>query len=152
MKYTNKFLLFFSFVLVLPLPLMGPIAVARTSRATVRQADKSWQQFYAAFRATVNRRDKIVLKRMMASRFDWAMDGYVSSEQALQNIGRIVGWDKFWLSAKNAMARRVEKCNNTASMNPHSGYCAYARSPRAMALVFERTSDGNWYWSAFPGD
>ncbi len=112
----------------------------------------SWQPFWNAFRSAVSRRDKVALKRMMASQFDWALDGYISPEEALQNIGKIVGWNKFWLSAKKAVATKPEKCSNTPSMNNHSGYCVYARSPFPMQLVFERGSDGNWYWSAFPGD
>jgi hypothetical protein len=136
---------------VVLLALTTPLAFGQPSRATSAHANKGWQQFYTAFRAAVHKRDKTALKRMMASRFDWAMDGYVSSEQAFQNIGRIVGWETFCLSAKHAMARRVEKCNNTASVSPHSGYCAYARSPRATAFLFELSSDGNRYSSAFPG-
>lgn len=129
------------------------VALSQPPGATSAQIDdKRWQNFYSAFRAAVNTRNKVALRKMMAARFDWAMDGYVSREQALHNIGRMVGWTNFWLSAKKAMATKAEHCTNTGNMNPHSGYCCYARSPHPMAFVFEPGPDGKWYWSAFPGD
>jgi hypothetical protein len=144
---TKLRILFFMAFLLIPVT-----AFAQTSRTSaMANKGEGFQSFYAKFRLAVNRRDSVALRQLMGSRFDWATDGYVSGDQAFQYIGQIIGWKRFWPSARRAVSTKPKKCQYTL-INQHSGYCVSARSPAPLNLVFERSSDGNWYWSALPGD
>ena len=69
-----------------------------------------FQKFYAKFRSVVAGRDQAALREMMPERFQWALDGQVSREQAFKNIGDMIGWPKFWQSAQNAAAKQAVRC------------------------------------------
>lgn len=111
----------------------------------------NWAAFWSAFRAGVNRSDRGALSQMMASQFDWATDGYISREEAIENIRKIIGWKRFWLAAKRAVATKPSACDFTL-INHHSGYCVSAHAPFPLQLVFELGHDGTSHWSALPGD
>jgi hypothetical protein len=61
-----------------------------STTASAQTKGDGFQAFYIKFRSAINSRNKTALKELMASRFDWAMDGYVSREAALQNIGALL--------------------------------------------------------------
>jgi hypothetical protein len=128
------------------------VAVFKPPNIVSSQAtNNDFHAFFTKFRSAVKSQNKIALEKLMSSQFDWAAEGYVSREEAMQYIDQIVGWKNFWLSAKKAVSTKPKKCETSSSSNYHSGYCVYAKSPYEMELVFERGSDGNWYWTAFPG-
>src|SRR5947209_1621046 len=94
-----------------------------------------FQLFLSRYRAAVNTQNKTALEGLISARFDWALDGYVSRDEAMRNIGTIVGWSKFWRSAKRAVVTKPQRCSHTLNLNNHSGYCVYARTPFPVQLV-----------------
>ena len=114
-------------------------------------AADGFEDFYRQFRTVVASRDRAALKDTMSSKFEWAMDGFVSRDQALKYIAEIIGWQKFWQSARTAVARKPTLCK-PPYCNYRSGYHAWAKSPFPVELLFERGSDGKWRWTGIIGE
>lgn len=132
---TNQIVL--SFVL---LALTTPLAFGQPSRATSAQADKSWQQFYAAFRSAVNKRDRPGLKRMMARHFELhggGVDG--TSAEWIQTIDKQNGW--------RGLERSVASGTKPLKLNKRP-----ARVTNDNYAIFEFGADGKWRWTGIMGD
>ena len=110
-----------------------------------------FEDFYRGFGAVVRRRDRVALKEIMSSRFEWAMDGFISRDGAMRNIAEIIGWQKFWQSAQKAAAKKAVLCK-PPYCNYKPGYHSWVRSPFPIELMFERGSDGKWRWTGLLGD
>ena len=115
------------------------------------QASNSFEEFYARFREAVNRRDGAALRGLMSQKFQWALDGYVTRDQALANITSIIGWDKFWQSVQKAVASAARPCQQPYCEG-RPGYHASALSPFPLEVLFEQDSSGKWWWTAVLGD
>jgi hypothetical protein len=130
----------------------SPGAAQQTSilPSTIPKPD-GFNEFYAKFRTVVRRRDRIALQALMAARFEWALDGYTTRDEALKNIGQIFGWEEFWQSAANAVAKQAELCGRSYCNN-RAGYRTWAKARVPLEIMFERDSESQWHWTAVLGD
>ena len=115
------------------------------------KSQSNFESFYARFRSVIHRRDQAALREVMSPHFEWAMDGYTTREQAFNNIGQIIGWEKFWQSAALAVAKPPQTCK-PPRCNNRPGYETFTKSPFPLEMMFELGSDNQWHWSAVLGD
>jgi hypothetical protein len=111
----------------------------------------NFESFYARFRSVIKRRDHAGLRELMSPKFEWALDGYTTREQALNNIAKIIGWQKFWHSAALALAKPAQACK-PHYCNNRSGYETFTKTPFPLEMMFELGPDNQWHWSAVLGD
>lgn len=111
----------------------------------------SFDDFYRHFRAAVRSHNRSALRELMSVRFEWALDGVVGRNNALNNIAGIIGWQKFWLSAGNAVVGAAVPCK-PPDCNYRPGYHASAQTPFPIELLFERGTEGRWRWTGLLGD
>jgi hypothetical protein len=109
-----------------------------------------FDRFYSQFRRAVRLRDQAALRNLMAPQFQYALDGYTTRDQALNNLAQM-GWPAFWESAAGAVARSARPCKPGACNN-RSGYETFAMKPIPFGMLFEKGADNRWYWSALLGD
>ena len=125
----------------------GAASTARNEPA----ADLSFERFYSMLRSAVDKRDSTSLRNLMAEKFQWAMDGYVSREKAFNNIGKIIGWENFWQEAQKATARNPLRCAPPyCDLRP--GYHTWVKPPFPLEMMFEQLPGGEWRWTAVLGD
>jgi hypothetical protein len=136
--------------LTLFLSLILPITSLAQSPTSAKRRD-DFDRFYASFRVAVRKRDRAALTDLMSPKFQWAMDGSVSRDQAIGNISKIIGWEKFWQSAIKAVAPAAERCQKSYCEG-RPGYHVFTKSPFPLEMMFEKDARGNWHWSAVLGD
>jgi type II secretory pathway pseudopilin PulG len=74
--------------LLLLLALVIPsLAISQSAREKNEAAEKSWASFYSAFQSAVTKRDRVALKKMLASPFDSGGGGDYSA--ASLNFARL---------------------------------------------------------------
>jgi hypothetical protein len=128
--------------------LIEPVAFAQ-SRGTKGATDQSWQQFYTAFRTAVRKRDRITLKQLMSTNFEWAADGNVNAAEAINYIDQgLVSWQKILKSANGG----VINCKSKDSSCWNFSGAQAKRTIKPNWLVFELGSDGRWRWVRLVGD
>lgn len=118
---------------------------------SAQKKNDGFQSFYTKFRSAINKKDKAALKGFMASRLTWYQDGELSREEVFRNIGQ-ASWSDFWRVAKKAVAQKAKPCKKSNCEN-RSGYYVSAGIPSfQLFMLFEKTSNGNWYWTGLLGD
>jgi hypothetical protein len=111
------------------------------------QSNDGFNAFYGAFKKAVFKNDRSAIRAMMSPRFEWALDGYVSRDEALQTMDR----NKRWAGLRNALTRRPVRCKQPYCNN-RSGYRIWSSPKYRFETMFERGADGQWKWSAVLGD
>ncbi|HKO95609.1 MAG TPA: hypothetical protein VJU86_01355 [Pyrinomonadaceae bacterium] len=135
-----------SFFMVLMLFVSYGNAIAQPS-----PSDDGFSSFYAAFKKAVLKGNRTVIRNMMSARFDWALDGYISRDEAIGHMDEM----KLWRGLRNAVTRKpVRCCSNCCHLR--AGYYLDS-SPKfparyAIEIMFERGADGRWLWSGVLGD
>jgi len=137
-------------VLSLLFSLALPLVFCEHGSSQTKTTD-GFEKFYLKFRATVNKRDRAALKESMPAKFQWAMDGLVSRDEALRNIDKIIGWENFWQSTQKAAAKKASPCK-PPYCERRPGYHTSAQSPFPIELMFEQGAEGKWGWTAVLGD
>lgn len=114
-------------------------------------SDATFAEFYLKIHEAIDQRSEASLRELMADKFEWALDGYTTRDQALQNIQQIIGWQQFWSSAQAAVTKSPEICQSPYCNN-RAGYHVWAKSPFPLELLFEQGADQRWRWTAVLGD
>jgi hypothetical protein len=109
-------------------------------------SNDGFSAFYATFKAAVSKNDRAAIRSMMAPRFEWALDGYISRDDALRNMDEM----KVWRGLRNAVTRPPVRCKSPSCRN-RSGYHVWSSAKYAVEIMFERIN-GQWQWSALLGD
>ncbi|MEK6300523.1 MAG: hypothetical protein AABO41_07360 [Acidobacteriota bacterium] len=130
-------------MLSLLLSLIVPsLASAQTSRATSAQAEKNWEQFYAAFRAAVDKRDSNALKQMMANRFESNGGGQFTPAKWLRGMN-----SSNWKQLQRSVALGTKRFDNE---NGRPG--RITKDEAADCPIFSFGKDQRWRWVAVLGD
>ena len=103
--------------------------------------------FWGKFKSAVQRNDKASVKSLMAPRFEWALDGYVSRDEAW---GYFAEQKRYWLGMREAVNRKPIGCKDHYCNN-RSGYHIWSSRKFGLEIMFERIG-GSWRWSALLGD
>ncbi len=106
-----------------------------------------FEAFFAKFKKAVLAGNRIAIKNMMATRFEWALDGYGTNDEALQNMDSM----KLWAGLKDAMLKKPVQCKQ-AECNNRSGYHTWSPKKFKVEILFERDANGDWKWTAVLGD
>lgn len=120
--------------------LVPSLIFAQNSRTKNAAAERSWQQFYTAFSAAVNKRDRAALKRMMARHFELhggGVDG--TSAEWIRTIDAQNGWRGLQQSV--ASGTKLLKLNRRPARVTNDDYA-----------IFEFGVDGKWRWTGIMGD
>jgi hypothetical protein len=103
-----------------------------------------WQSFWAAFRAAVNRKNRLALRRMMASRFAYPGEGAVSPNVWLKSIDSQKVWPQVWRELQQSVAKGAKPLVDESGLE--------TRTTNDNALIFRRGDDNKWRWVGFMGD
>lgn len=121
------------------------------SIASAQKKNDGFQTFFTKFRSAVTKNNKSAIKNMMASSFEWALDGYVSRNEAFKLMSQIGGKeDRLWKGLRQAVAKKPVVCKGNYCNN-RSGYHVWSGGKYGVEIMFENI-DGNWKWSALLGD
>ena len=129
----------------------GSATACSSSSASAAPVGGNFGSFYAQLRMVINHRDQTALRELMTIKFEWALDGYITRDQALNNIGQIIGWQKFWESAMLAVTKPAQACK-PHYCNNRVGYETFTKTPFPLEMMFELGPDNQWRWSAVLGD
>ena len=131
-------------LLLLVLLLAPSLTFAQKSRSNWAAANASWQSFYSAFRAAVNKRDSAAMLRMMPDDFFSGGGGETASE-----------WLRFidenaksgsWKDLQNSFAR------GTVINRDWSSKGIPTRVTKDNGYYFEFRKDKKWYFAGVVGD
>lgn len=123
-------------------------AFNKPRNGTANATKNSFSAFYANFKKFVLKKDRQQIKNMMAPRFEWGLDGYISRDQALKNMDEM----KFWTGLRQAVVNTPKACTPaTGSCNNRPGFHVWSVSARTE-VMFERNANGQWQWTALLGD
>ncbi len=103
--------------------------------------------FFAKFKKAVTANNRTAIKNMMSPRFEWALDGYISRDEAFKLLDEM----KLWAGLRNSVLRTPVKCKQPYCNN-RAGYRVWSSARYKMEIMFEKDTDGNWYWTALLGD
>ena len=124
-------------VLSLMLFLFTPsLVLAQTSRATQAQADKAWPIFWRQFSTAIKSKDRVALKRLMASEKEFFSGG---GGETRDEWITMIGWEKL----QTALVIGTMPLND-GGRNP-------ARITKDRGLVFEYVR-GRWSFTGVMGD
>jgi hypothetical protein len=131
-------------MLVLFLLFVPSLTFAQKSRSNWAAANASWQQFYTAFRAAVNKRDRAAMLRMMPDDFFDGGGGATASEW-LQFIDG---------NARNGSWRDLQKsfAQGTVISREWSKKGVPTRITKDNGYYFEFRKDKKWYFAGVVGD
>jgi hypothetical protein len=131
-------------LLALFLLLVPCLTFAQKSRSNWAAANASWQEFYTAFRAAVNRRDRAAMLRMMPDDFFDGGGGETASEW-LQFIDD---------NAKDGSWRDLQKsfAQGTVINREWSKKGTPTRVTKDNGYYFEFRKDKKWYFAGVVGD
>lgn len=124
----------FSLMLLLLLP---SLALAQSSAA----ANASWPAFWKQFSAAVNKKDRVSLKRMMATPFDSG-----GGEDTPAKWVKLMDKENLWKQTQQSVA------TGTRPFDEYSrdiGKPSRVTNRRHLIFVF---SGGRWRWAALMGD
>src|SRR5882724_9922409 len=131
---TKKRILVLLFLLVVP-----SFTVAQTSPSNWTAANASWQSFYTAFRAAVNRRDRAAMQRIMPDDFSDGGGGGTASE-----------WLRFIdENAKKGSWKDLQKsfAKGTVINRSWSSKGIPTRVTKDNGYYFEFRKDKKWYFA-----
>lgn len=136
---TKTRILFLLFFLLVP-----SLTFAQKSRSNWAAANASWQSFYTAFRAAVNKRDRAAMLRVMPDDFFDGGGGSTASEW-LQYIEE---------NAKNGSWRDLQKsfARGTVINRNWSNKGIPTRVTKDNGYYFEFRRDKKWYFAGVVGD
>ncbi len=136
---TKTRILFLLLFLIVP-----SLTIAQKSRSNWAAANASWQNFYTAFRAAVNKRDRAAMLRMMPDDFFDGGGGMTASEW-LQFIDE---------NAKNGSWRDLQKsfAQGTVINRKWSNKGIPTRVTKDNGYYFEFRRDKKWYFAGVVGD
>ncbi len=136
---TKTRILFLLFFLLVP-----SLTFAQKSRSNWAAANASWQSFYTAFRAAVNKRDRAAMLRMMPDDFFDGGGGGTASEW-LQFIDE---------NAKNGSWRDLQKsfAQGTVINRNWSSKGIPTRVTKDNGYYFEFRKDKKWYFAGVVSD
>lgn len=103
--------------------------------------------FFAQFKKAVLGNKRAAIAAHMSGSFEWALDGYTSRDEALNNMDSM----KLWAGLRNAMLRKPVVCKQYYCNN-RSGYRVWSSSRYKIEIMFEKDSAGVWHWTALLGD
>lgn len=132
-------------ILVLSLFLIIPsLTFAQKSRTNWAVANASWQSFYTAFRAAVNKRDKEAMLRMMPEDF-FDGGGGMSAREWLKFIDE---------NAENGSWRDLQRsfARGTVVNRNWSNRGVPTRVTKDNGYYFEFRRDKKWYFAGVVGD
>ena len=134
----TKFLSLLFFLLV------PSLTFAQKPRSNWAAANASWQSFYTAFRAAVNKRDRTAMLRMMPDDFFDGGGGLTASEW-LQFIDE---------NTKNGSWRDLQKsfAQGTVINRNWSSKGIPTRVTKDNGYYFEFRRDKKWYFAGVVGD
>ncbi len=113
--------------------LIPSLAFAQTSGSkNVAAANRSWPSFIAVFRAAVNKRDRVALRKMIAIPFHTQVDGELNSPD---EVFKWLDQDNGWAELQRAVAPRSKSTSNNAGARPQRW---------AGIFDFEFGRDGRW--------
>ena len=131
-------------LLLLVLLLVPALTFAQNSRSSWAAANASWQSFYSAFRAAINKRDRAAMLRMMPDDFFDGGGGGTASE-----------WLRFidenakngsWRDLQNSFAR------GTVINRDWSSKGIPTRVTKDNGYYFEFRKNRKWYFAGVVGD
>lgn len=132
-------------------PSSEPLPAVTAGSSVSAQTGDGFSIFYAAFKQAVIERDRGAIRGMMAPRFEWALDGYISRDEALKYMDEF----KRWGELRKAVLRKPVRCKQPFCNN-RPGYRVWSlktsKSSFPIEVMFERGADGRWRWSALLGD
>jgi hypothetical protein len=136
---TKARILLLLFLLVVP-----ALTFAQESRSNWTAANASWQKFYTAFRAAVNKRDRAAMLRMMPDDFFDGGGGQTAGEW-LQFIDD---------NAKNGSWRDLQKsfAQGTVINRAWSKKGTPTRVTKDNGYYFEFRKNKKWYFAGVVGD
>jgi hypothetical protein len=119
----------------------------RRGRGSVTGGD--WQSFWIEFHAAVRKRDRIALRQLMSTSFEWAGDGNVSAGEAINNLDRgVVSWQSILKSVNNGVINCKSKDSSCWNFSGRQA----KRTIKHNWLVFELEAGGRWRWVRLVGD
>jgi hypothetical protein len=138
---TKLRIIFLTLLLLIP-----ALAYSQTSRSQT-EANRSWLSFWSQFSAAMKKKDRVALRRMMSSDFEWALDGVTPPNEVFQMMDRY----NYWRPFQKSVANGVKICGYNADDCRHKTRPA-RRTKSPDWLLFEFQSDGKWRWVALMGD
>ena len=130
-------------LLLLVFLLVPCLTFSQTPRSKSAAANASWQSFYSAFRAAVNKRDRAAMLRMMPD--DFFDGGGSTASEWLQYIDE---------NAKKGSWRDLQKsfARGTVINRKWSREGIPTRVTRDNGYYFEYRRDKRWYFAGVVGD
>ena len=111
------------------------------------KANDGFRGFFASFRKAVLSNDQAAVKNLMSANFEWALDGFITRDEAVKNMDQM----KLWNGLRNAVMRTPVACKG-AYCNNRSGYRTWSTAIYKVEIMFEKDGGGNWHWTAMLGD
>jgi hypothetical protein len=145
--------------LLIPFTLVGPITGSNASRRTNNQskeietaAKKAWPEYFAEFRAAVNKSDKVKLRKLMSDEFNGPPH---TPEDAFKQWDdpKIKGWTRFRnVLTQGAVAAGKPDEGDPANLRPtmiSPPAAEKQKGYRGWWAAFEFKEDGKWYCIQF---
>lgn len=110
---------------------------------------EDWDSFWNLFRAAVRKRDRIALRQLMSTNFEWAGDGNVNAGEAITYIDQgVVSWQNILKSVNSGVINCKSKDSSCWNFSGRQA----KRTIKPNWLVFEIGADGRWRWVRLVGD
>jgi hypothetical protein len=114
--------------------------------STENQTFDNWLVFWQTFQSAVRRHERTKIKSLMSPRFEWALDGYISRDEAFKYLDSM----KVWPGLQNAITKRPVECK-PSNCNNRAGYHVWSSPKYRTEIMFEQIN-GRWWWTAVLGD
>jgi hypothetical protein len=140
-------------LLVLCLLLVSSSAANGQSSVT-QEAEKSWSTFYSVFQAAVTKRDRVALKKLMASKITYENEFEGTPNDLIKSLDAYKG--EGWRILRGAIDKGIQPytpherrpgkkfysaINSTPCLKKPCGYSAWA--------IFTLGNDNKWRWTDF---
>jgi hypothetical protein len=114
-------------------------------QADEKAPNDGFENFYKSLKKAVNSNNRQAISGLMAEQFQWAEDGIVSKEKALESMNSM----KIWGTFKKALNSKPYAFVDSSCQ---SGDCCavWIKNP-LMGFIFKKI-DGQWKWSELRAD